>query len=197
MFCNNYPSPCIKRAKTIKEKNGDKTKIFSIACGPSREIIDVFETMEVNKKLKVTLLDFDLQALSFVDEMISEMKLKKQVEYLNENIIYLILGKKSIKIEKQDLVYSIGLIDYFHDKIVIKLLDYIYDMLLPNGRVILGNFHPANPFKAFMDHVLEWTLIHRNEEDMNRLFNASNFKKSCTNIFFENEKINLFAEGRK
>jgi len=122
------------------------------------------------------------------------MKLKKQVAFLNENIIDLISGKKSIKLEKQDLIYSVGLIDYFKDEMVIQLLNYIHDSLSPNGRVILGNFHPANPNRAFMEHVLEWRLIHRNEEDMNRLFRASKFKKPCSNIVFENEKINLFAE---
>ena len=45
-----------------------------------------------------------------------------------------------------------------------------------------------------MDHVLEWRLIHRNEEDMDRLFERSAFERCCTDIRFERQGINLFAE---
>jgi len=60
--------------------------------------------------------------------------------------------------------------------------------------VIVGNFHPANTAREFMDHVLEWNLIHRTEADMNRLFEASDFRRPCTQITFEAEGIDLFAE---
>jgi hypothetical protein len=45
-----------------------------------------------------------------------------------------------------------------------------------------------------MDHVLQWKLTHRTEEDMNRLFSESSFARPCTNIRFEKEGVNLFAE---
>jgi hypothetical protein len=45
-----------------------------------------------------------------------------------------------------------------------------------------------------MEHVLEWKLIHRTEDDMHRLFAASKFGRPCTKIRFEAEKVNLFAE---
>jgi hypothetical protein len=67
------------------------------------------------------------------------------------------------------------------------------DHLRPGGRVILGNFHPDNPTKAMMDHVLDWKLIHRSEDDMNRLFRSSKFGRPCDEIRFEEQRINLFA----
>jgi hypothetical protein len=36
------------------------------------------------------------------------------------------------------LVYSIGLIDYFSDRFVVSLLDYIHGLLKPGGSAILG-----------------------------------------------------------
>ncbi|MBF0590684.1 MAG: hypothetical protein HQL02_01215 [Nitrospirae bacterium] len=60
--------------------------------------------------------------------------------------------------------------------------------------MIVGNFHPRSSTKAWMDHVRDWKLIHRTEDDMNRLFAASLFKRECTNIRFEQEQINMFAE---
>jgi hypothetical protein len=50
------------------------------------------------------------------------------------------------------------------------------------------------PTRAFMDHVLEWRLIHRTEEDLDRLYKASAFGRGCTRVVFEEQGINLFAE---
>ena len=94
-------------------------------------------------------------------------------------------------------MYSIGLIDYFEDRFVIGLLDAIHDRLRPGGRVILGNFHPDNPTRAVLDHLLDWKLIHRTENDMNRLFEASRFGRPCDEIRFEAERVNLFAIGSR
>ena len=60
--------------------------------------------------------------------------------------------------------------DYFGDELAVTLLNWVHDRLRPGGRVILGNFHPRNPTRALMDHVLDWKLVHRDESDLNRLF---------------------------
>jgi extracellular factor (EF) 3-hydroxypalmitic acid methyl ester biosynthesis protein len=113
---------------------------------------------------------------------------------LHGNLIYLATGRQTLDLPQQDLIYSIGLIDYFNDDFVTKLMDWIFDHLRPGGRAILGNFHPKNPTRAFMDHVLDWRLIHRDEAKMDELYRASKFGKPYTSIFFEEEGINLFAE---
>ena len=77
---------------------------------------------------------------------------------------------------------------------MVGLLDWVYGQLAPGGRVILGNFHPDNTTRAIMDHVLEWRLIHRDEADMDRLFQASRFGRGTTALRFEEAGVNLFAE---
>ena len=61
----------------------------------------------------------------------------------------------------------------------------------------IDDFHSDNPNKALMDHVFDWKLIHRSEEYMNRLFEQSKFGSPCTNIRYEEARVNLFAEGTK
>ena len=45
-----------------------------------------------------------------------------------------------------------------------------------------------------MDYVLDWKLIHRNEDDMHRLFSNSVFRQPSSRVFFEEWGINLFAK---
>ncbi len=106
-------------------------------------------------------------------------------------------GRTTLELPPQDLVHSIGLIDSFNDQFVVGLLAYIHGLLAPGGQVILGNFHPRNTSRGFMDHVLDWKPLHRDEDDMHRLFARSAFAAPCERIRFEAEGINLFAFGRK
>ena len=139
-------------------------------------------------------LDIDLQALAFVADWRDKAGLKSRIQLLNQNLISLALGREKLQVPPQDLVYSIGLIDYFDDRLVIKMLDFIYEVLAPGGRVILGNFHPRNQTRALMDYLLEWRLIHRTEADMDRLFAGSKFKSVAASTRFESAGVNLFSE---
>ena len=113
---------------------------------------------------------------------------------VNENLIHLASGRRRIDLEPQDLIYSIGLIDYLADEHVVALINYCYENLRPGGRLILGNFHPRNPEKAMMDHLVNWRLIHRTEGDLNRLYAQSKFARSSTRVLWEEQGINLFGE---
>jgi CRP-like cAMP-binding protein/SAM-dependent methyltransferase len=169
-------------------------RVLSLACGPAREIADVFAVLPDRNQLVATCLDIDLQALAFVADWRDKAGLKSRIHLLNQNLISLALGRAKLEVAPQELVYSIGLIDYFDDRMVIKMLDFIYEVLAPGGRVILGNFHPRNQTRALMDYLLEWRLIHRTEADMDRLFAGSKFKAPATSTRFEATGVNLFSE---
>jgi extracellular factor (EF) 3-hydroxypalmitic acid methyl ester biosynthesis protein len=203
MFLETPPSVAVRNRRTLLadeivatvESHPTKpARVLCMASGPATEVFDAFDHLADKTHLKATLMDIDLQALAFVDDIRGKRKLGSQLELVNENLIALFLGRGKARIEPQHLIYSIGLIDYLNDKLVNRLLSFAYDNLAPGGRVILGNFHPRNPAKEFMDYVLEWNLIHRTEEDMNRLFMGSAFNRPCTRIRFEAQGVNLFAE---
>lgn len=175
------------------EGNGRMT---SLACGPAEELFDVLSATSA-RNVKATCLDIDEEALELVRERRDKRGLGSKLSLVQANLIRVATGRATIDLAPQDLIYSIGLIDYFQDRIVVSLLDWIHDHLAPGGRVVLGNFHPRNPDRALMDHVLDWRLIHRDEEDLNRLFQSSKFGAPCAEILFEPEGVNLFAVGVK
>lgn len=177
-----------------QRNNGYVARVTSLASGPAAEVFDVFQHLDDPNKLYVTLIDIDLQALAFVSDKARRQKWRKRLRFVPGNLVDVVNGKQDLGIESQDLIYSIGLIDYFSDSFVIRLLNYIHSKLRPGGRVILGNFHPNNPTRALMDYVLGWELIYRTEDEMNRLFAQSAFQRPCTNIRYEAQRINLFAE---
>ena len=178
----------------LLERHRDRpVRIVSMACGPAREIFDVLDELGSPERLDATLIDIDPEALEQVREEIERRGVGASVRTFEGNLIYLAMGRQKIELEPQDLMYSIGLIDYFNDKLVSKLMSWGHRSLAPGGELVLGNFHPKNPDKALMDYVLDWRLTHRNEADMNRLFQQSAFGRACTRIEFEASGVNLFA----
>ena len=179
--------------KTVQAKDG-AAHVTCLACGPAQEVFDVFQQLDDRRRLQASLIDIDLQALAYVADRRDNAGLQNRINLINANLVYLALGRQKLELKDQDLIYSIGLIDYFNDKFVVKLLNWIHGRLRPGGTVILGNFHPNNYCKEVMDYVLEWRLIHRSEEDMNRLFTCSAFGRPCTRTQFE-ERRNKFIRG--
>jgi extracellular factor (EF) 3-hydroxypalmitic acid methyl ester biosynthesis protein len=194
--CNRRGLLAEEILKTLAERD-EPARVLSMACGPARELFDVYEKLSDPTRLTSTCLDIDLQALAFVGDERDRRKLKGRMRLENGNLVYLATGRHKLDLPPQDLAYSIGLIDYFNDTFVVRLLNFVYDTLRPGGRVILGNFHPRNSTKAVMDFVLDWRLIHRTEADMNRLFEESKFKSPCDEIRFEPRGVNLFAIATK
>jgi SAM-dependent methyltransferase len=202
-FLNAYAARAVRNRRALvaehiqdalHQVNTRTARITTLACGPAAEIFDVFEALDDPAKMRATLVDIDLQALAYVSDRSTKLKFHRQMELVQGNLVYLATGRQKLKLSEQDLVYSIGLIDYFNDKFVISLLNYIHSLLRPGGKVVLGNFHVSNPDKALMDYILDWKLIHRTETDMNRLYAASAFGEPCTNIRFEEAGVNMFAE---
>ena len=171
--------------------------VACLACGPASEVFDTFDKSTDKGRLQVSCIDTDREALAQVTARAQAEKLGDQVQTFHGNLIYFATGRQELDLAPQDLIYSLNLTDYFSDEMAVTLIDWIYDELRPGGRVILGNFHPKNPSRGLMDHVLDWRLNHRDEAAMNQLFLASKFAKPCSRVVFEDEGIYLLAECAK
>ena len=141
----------------------------SLACGPAAEVFDILlHNHDLAAQVRFTLVDVDQQALEFVRERLIREGLESVVRLERRNLLHLCIGRQPLELEPQHLIYSIGLIDYFDDRIVTRLQTWMRGCLAPGGRSILGNFHTSNPTRGLMDHLLDWRLIHRDEGDMVR-----------------------------
>jgi hypothetical protein len=63
-------------------------------------------------------------------------------------------------------VYVTGLYDYLNDQIAKRLTKILFNKLRPGGTLLVANFHKSMPDAGFMDTLMDWNLIYRDEEDM-------------------------------
>ncbi len=192
-----FPLMAQEIMRTIQDAGSGPAWVTSMGCGPAMEVFEAFNALEDPNRLQATLIDFDLQTLAYISEKRDRANLQRNLNLVNENLIYLALGRSRTDILDQDLIYSTTLIDYYTDYLLVKLLNLAHSLLRPGGRIVLNCFHPRNRYKAFMDYVLEWRLTHRTEEEMNSLFERSAFGQPCSRIQIDEQGINMLVEGVK
>ena len=169
---------------------------MNLACGPCREIVDFLVKYQEYRSMRFLLVDIDTDALQYADTQLKAFSQKAEFKFVNENIIKWALGRSRQDFGPQDIIYSSGLTDYLEDRLFIKLVDRCHERLAAGGVFLVGNFGPRNPDRAFMDHILEWHLIYRSEENLKELFSKTLFKDQIE-ILKEPLGVNLFVKATK
>jgi hypothetical protein len=170
--------------------------VCSLASGPAREVFDLL-TADDPANIQVTCLDIDNEAIGYASNLAEVKSVASRVTFALDNVIRLALGRGRVKVEPQQLIYSMGLIDYLEDKLVVSLLDWIHDTLLPGGKVALGNFATGSPDKNYLDHIAEWILLHRTPDDLRDLFSSSKFGDTQVDILEDASGVQLLAVAQK
>ena len=187
--------------KALKLTEERPLRVTSLACGPAEEVFDLFTEPNIASQLELTLVDIDQEALNHIEARLKKEGVEKHFQWPirleRRNLLHLCVGRQTLNLPPQHLIYSIGLIDYFDDRIVTKLQQWIYQALITGGKSILGNFHSNNPTRGLMDHLLDWRLIHRDEVEMKSLAKSGGYSLNKTQLRFEPSGVNLFAISSK
>jgi CRP-like cAMP-binding protein len=171
-------------------------RVTSLASGPAREFFDVLTAADAPNVI-ATCVDIDHEALAYASGIAHELGLTGHFTFAQDNVVRLTQGRGHTALGPQALIYSVGLTDYLQDAVVLNLIDWAYETLLPGGTIIVGNVVPSNPTRAFMDHILEWVLIHRTEVELRDLFRRSRFGSTPVTFRTEPSGVDLFAFCRK
>ena len=172
-------------------------RIMNLACGPNRELFDFLKEFEYSDAVEALCIDIDADALQYTDQHVNQFSHAATIHLMRENLVKWALGRIRHDFKHQDIIYSAGLMDYFQDKLFIKMIDRCHAQLNPQGVLILGNFGMKNLNRNMMDHLLHWSLIYRNEDDLRELFSRSQFGSNDIQILSEKQGINLFAVAIK
>ena len=95
-----------------------------------------------------------------------------------------------------DYVYCAGLFDYLSDRICRRLLEIFYDMLAPGGLLVATNVHVRNPSRHWMECVMDWHLVYRDDEQFIALAPEKAPKESIV-LKADPTGVNIFLEVRK
>lgn len=184
----------------IRQAAGAPLKIGSIACGPAREVQMILESADAQgldlANCEFHLLDQDIKALKHSHERLWEIakvtNSPAKLNFINKAIKNVIT--RGLSDADFDVIYSAGLFDYFSDPVAQLGAKALFKHLKPGGQLVIGNFNLTTPNQFTMRLALDWSLIYRSEEDLQRLYGnlGGNLR-----IEQEPEGVNLFCVVRK
>ncbi len=77
-----------------------------------------------------------------------------------------------VKLPTADLAYSAGLYDYLGEAAAARLTAMLFESLRPGGALLIANFLPNIPDVGYMEGVMDWHLIYRDDAEMRRLIST-------------------------
>ncbi|MEM9444069.1 MAG: class I SAM-dependent methyltransferase [Verrucomicrobiota bacterium] len=148
--------------------------VLNIGCGPAVEIQRFIKEEEVSALTQFTLMDFNDVTIAYTEQKIKQAIAssgrKPAVKIIQKSIDTLLKeahdNTNLIAPNSYDFVYCAGLFDYFSDSVCKNLTALFYQWVKPGGLVTVTNVHANNPVKNIMEHLLEWYLVYRDEQDM-------------------------------
>jgi len=158
------------------------SSVLNIASGPCRDIQEYF-SQHPDSNILFDCVEFDERAIQYAKSILDGYACK--VNFINKNALRFTTEKK------YDLIWSGGLFDYFDDKVFVRLLKRYSTFLKENAELVIGNFSPANPSKAYME-LMNWHLNYRDKEHLLRLAEESGLNMNNTWVDSEPLGINLF-----
>lgn len=181
---------------------GGAANIFSLGCGPAWEAVNFLDEHPLANHACFQLLDFNEAALEFaggkIDAVKNRRSLSTPVRLVKNSVQNLLRGHQQSAMEKEgfDLIYCSGLYDYLTDRVCQSLNNHLYGRLRPGGLLVIGNFGRATPGRNLMEHLMDWFLIYRDQNEIAALAPESAAREDCR-VRAEDAGANLFLEVRK
>lgn len=184
--------------RTMQE--GRRATFLNLGCGPAQEVQRFITQDELSDHTEFTLLDFNDETLEYTTRILNDLRVRQG------RSITLNMKKKSVQQvlkdgtysggKKYDVVYCAGLFDYLSDRVCRRLLEIFYSLLAPGGLLISTNVHSGNPSRQWMESVMDWHLVYRDDEQMLGLAPNTAPPENIT-IKADPTHVNIFLEVRK
>lgn len=185
-FLNNpYAEAVRKRKDKLKDiledlisKTDKPLKILDLACGGSKEVRDICEQKKadvIDKDIHFYLLDWDKEALEFSERQLEKSPDSFKIDFIRDNIIKFVRKTKFYEENGQmDIIYSIGLADYFTDRILKAMVTNAFKGLKSGGKFIIAHKDKEISFSHIPPEWFgDWTFFQRNEQDLFSLIESA------------------------
>jgi extracellular factor (EF) 3-hydroxypalmitic acid methyl ester biosynthesis protein len=176
----------LKLAELLKTELIDRQypKVLNIACGPCREMHEIVPEIE-KAGAHFKCIDLDSEALDFALNRLSYAGLSPdRAEFIQYNALRLFDYETAVSaFGVQDIIYSVGYFDYLANDFLAKLLNTLYLMLNPGGKLIAA-FKDATRYRSQVYHwFADWDgFLQRTPDDFERLFRQAEIPGSALSM---------------
>ncbi|MBE7636345.1 hypothetical protein GUA87_05775 [Sneathiella sp. P13V-1] len=156
----------------------EQFNIASLGCGPAQEVSNFLRGHAQPVNVNFTLIDQDDDALSYAYNnaypQVVQLDGKATVNCLHATFLeFLAAGNLFKKLDNQDMIYAVGLVDYLTDKRAARLVKDLYKNLNPGGTLMIGSMYDSDSSLEWqVEMITDWQLEYRDEENMLNMANS-------------------------
>jgi SAM-dependent methyltransferase len=190
-----------KLAELLKTEmiNRQQPKVLNIACGSCREMHEIVPEIE-KSRAHFKCIDLDSDALDFALNRLSYAGLSSdRAEFIQYNGLRMFDYETAVSaFGMQDIIYSVGYFDYLPDDFLVKLLNTLFLMLNPGGKLIAA-FKDANRYRSQAYHwLVDWDgFLQRTQDDFERLFRQAEIPSSALSMTRVRSGVIIFYTATK
>ncbi|MFN9789980.1 MAG: class I SAM-dependent methyltransferase [Holosporales bacterium] len=147
--------------------------IVDVGCGMAWEMRPLLESGLLPENSKMTFIDQELQVLealhgSFTQDLTNQRRNDVTVEILQASFIELFDSASAVAhLPPQDIISSLGLIDYLSDKRARSFVKGLYSKLAPGGLLVVTNIrNSTHRLEWALGYIFDWDMYYRTEEQM-------------------------------
>ena len=166
--------------------------ILSIGSGSARPVLEAIASLKGTPETKLLLVDQDETALDFSEVLAGEFQVN-HTERKKGNFLRI---ARTCKDFQPHVVEMVGLLDYLEDDRCIHILKEVLKTLVPGGQLITGNIAP-NLEAPFVTAGINWPMIYRTPEELQKLLEQAGFLSERTRIIQETLGIHTLAIAQK
>lgn len=146
----------------------------------------------------VTLLDLDPAAIDFARANLAVLLKPDQLSAISTNLFRLAERTAAAEpLRGSQWIFCPGMFDYLDDAAAIAMIQCLYGQLATGGRLVVFQFAPHNPTRAYMEWLGNWYLIYRDMAALGRLVESANLSGAEVRFGAEALGVDLYAMIRK
>ena len=174
--------------------------VVSVGSGPALDVYQALAQLPQQRRngLQATLVDLDPDALEFSGGQLGALLPPGTLHSIRENLFRLPQNRRAAEIlGLPNVLICSGLFDYLDDQTAVAMLRLFWDRLAVGGLLLVGNFAPHQPTRAYMEWIGNWYLTYRTGNDLQQLRARAGIPQEQCSVGSEALGVDLFLIARK
>jgi len=175
----------------IEMRMGCVLRIMNLGSGSCRELREIlYLNKSLWKNVTFDCYDNDERAIKYAKDLLFK---HRNVNFFKENAVRIALKKdiSSMIDKKYDMIYSMGLFDYFTERVAVALIRNLRNLLKSDGILAISNVRDkySNPSVHFMEWGGDWNLVYRDDDTFKMIFIEAGFQEDEIEVQYEQQGI--------
>jgi len=185
--------------RAMRDNPKKNFKILVLASGPCRDVYELLSgPLHDRRDVIFHCFDADPNSMEYGKTLLGN---DMRVTFFKQNAVRLALRKDITKNMEggYDFIFSTGLFDYLDEKISVRLIHNLRELLSARGVVAISDVRDrfSNPSIYFMEWVADWNLVYRDDDDFRKIFVEAGFSRDEYKIGFEQQGILQYIYATK